>query len=160
AHSQGIIHRDIKPDNVFLIDLKGGGDMVKVLDFSVAKLDAPDAQLTRAGVVFGTPAYMSPEQGRGVPLGPQSDLYAVGVVAYEMLMGRPPFEAAIPTEVVMMHLRNTPAPITGVSPQIAELVMRTLEKDPKRRPQSAAALESECQQLLVELSGILPPAAP
>ncbi len=155
AHSHGIIHRDIKPDNVFLIDLKGGGDMVKVLDFSVAKLDAPDAQLTRAGVVFGTPAYMSPEQGRGVPLGPGSDLYAVGIVAYEMLMGRPPFEAAVPTDVVMMHLRNAPPPLHGVVPQIAQLVMRCLDKDPKRRPASASELEAHCQQLAVDLGGSL-----
>jgi serine/threonine-protein kinase len=156
AHTQGIIHRDIKPDNVFLVDLKGGGDMVKVLDFSVAKSDSPDAQLTRAGVVFGTPAYMSPEQGRGVPLGPQSDLYAVGIVAYEMLMGRPPFEAAIPTEVVMMHLRNPPPPLQSVPPHVASLVMRCLEKDPKRRPSSAGELEALCNQSLVEHSGVMP----
>jgi serine/threonine protein kinase len=156
AHSQGIIHRDIKPDNVFLVDLKGGGDMVKVLDFSVAKLDAPDAQLTRAGVVFGTPAYMSPEQGRGVPLAPQSDLYAVGIVAYEMLMGRPPFEAAVPTEVVMMHLRNAPPPLQGVPPHVSTLVMRCLDKDPKRRPSSATELENMCNQNLVEHSGMMP----
>ena len=159
AHMMGIIHRDIKPDNVFLVDLKGGGDMVKVLDFSVAKSDSPDAQLTRAGVVFGTPAYMSPEQGRGIPLGPASDLYAVGIVAYEMLSGRPPFQASIPTEVVMMHLRNPPPPLQGVPPQVAQMVMRTLEKDAKRRPQSAAELQQICQQLLVDLSGYQPPMA-
>jgi serine/threonine-protein kinase len=96
AHNQGIIHRDIKPDNVH-IENRGGGDFVKVLDFSVAKLDAPDALVTRAGVVFGTPAYMSPEQGRGVPLDRRSDVYAVGIVAYEMLTGKPPFDGRIPT---------------------------------------------------------------
>ena len=111
AHNQGIIHRDIKPDNVYLVDMKGAGDYVKVLDFSVAKLDAPDAQVTRAGVVFGTPQYMSPEQGRGVPLDARSDIYAVGIVAYEMLTGKPPFDAKVPTEVVMMHLRDKPAPL-------------------------------------------------
>ena len=153
AHSQGIIHRDIKPDNVMLVDMKGGGDMVKVLDFSVAKLDTPDAQLTRAGVVFGTPAYMSPEQGRGVPLSPQSDLYAVGIVAYEMLMGHPPFAASIPTDVVMMHLRNPPPPLSGVPSQVAELVMRALDKDPKRRHGSASEMEQHCQRLLAEMSG-------
>src|SRR5258707_84601 len=98
AHAQGIIHRDIKPDNIYLVDMKGQDDYVKVLDFSVAKLDTPDAQVTRAGVVFGTPAYMSPEQGRGMSLDARSDIYAVGIVAYEMLTGKPPFDAKIPTE--------------------------------------------------------------
>src|SRR5258706_5459228 len=131
AHNQGIIHRDIKPDNIYLVEMKGAGDYVKVLDFSVAKLDAPDAQVTRAGVVFGTPAYMSPEQGRGVPLDARSDIYAVGVVAYEMLNGKPPFDGRIPTEVVMMHLRDKPAPLAStVPPNVAKLVMKALDKDP------------------------------
>ncbi|MGZ3407225.1 MAG: serine/threonine protein kinase, partial [Polyangia bacterium] len=151
AHRQGIIHRDIKPDNVYLVDMKGAGDYVKVLDFSVAKLDAPDAQVTRAGVVFGTPQYMSPEQGRGVPLDARSDIYAVGVVAYEMLTGKPPFDAKIPTEVVMMHLRDKPAPLVGLPPQLTGIVMKALEKDAARRQQSAEELDNECQQCLAEL---------
>jgi hypothetical protein len=151
AHNQGIIHRDIKPDNVYLVDMKGAGDYVKVLDFSVAKLDAPDAQVTRAGVVFGTPQYMSPEQGRGVPLDARSDIYAVGVVAYEMLTGKPPFDAKIPTEVVMMHLRDKPAPLVGLPPQLTTIVMKALEKDAARRQQSAEELDNECQQCLAEL---------
>jgi hypothetical protein len=151
AHRQGIIHRDIKPDNVYLVDMKGAGDYVKVLDFSVAKLDAPDAQVTRAGVVFGTPQYMSPEQGRGVPLDARSDIYAVGVVAYEMLTGKPPFDAKVPTEVVMMHLRDKPAPLQGLPPQLTGIVMKALEKDAARRQQSAEALDNECQQCLAEL---------
>jgi serine/threonine-protein kinase len=151
AHNQGIIHRDIKPDNIYLADMKGAGDYVKVLDFSVAKLDAPDAQVTRAGVVFGTPQYMSPEQGRGIPLDARSDIYAVGIVAYEMLTGKPPFDAKVPTEVVMMHLRDKPAPLVGLPPQLVTIVARALEKDPARRQQSAEALDSECQSCLAEL---------
>ena len=151
AHRQGIIHRDIKPDNVYLVDMKGAGDYVKVLDFSVAKLDTPDAQVTRAGVVFGTPQYMSPEQGRGVPLDARSDIYAVGVVAYEMLTGKPPFDAKVPTEVVMMHLRDKPAPLVGLPPQLTGIVMKALEKDAARRQQSAEELDNECQQCLAEL---------
>ena len=151
AHNQGIIHRDIKPDNVYLVDMKGAGDYVKVLDFSVAKLDTPDAQVTRAGVVFGTPQYMSPEQGRGVPLDARSDIYAVGIVAYEMLTGKPPFDAKIPTEIVMMHLRDRPEPLTGLPPQLTGIVMKALEKDAGKRQQSAEELDNECQQCLAEL---------
>ena len=167
AHGQGIIHRDIKPDNIYLVDAKAGVDYVKVLDFSVAKLDAPDAQVTRAGVVFGTPAYMSPEQGRGVPLDPRSDIYAVGIVAYEMLNGKPPFDAKIPTEVVMMHLRDKPPPLSGVAPQISTMVMKALEKEPARRQQSADQLNGECEAAFAELfprqasgSGLHPMAEP
>jgi serine/threonine-protein kinase len=151
AHNQGIIHRDIKPDNIYLVEMKGAGDYVKVLDFSVAKLDAPDAQVTRAGVVFGTPQYMSPEQGRGIPLDARSDIYAVGIVAYEMLTGKPPFDAKVPTEVVMMHLRDKPAPLVGLPPPLINIVNRALDKDPGRRQQSADALDQECQQCLADL---------
>src|SRR5579871_1593211 len=151
AHNQGIIHRDIKPDNIYLVEMKGAGDYVKVLDFSVAKLDAPDAQVTRAGVVFGTPAYMSPEQGRGVPLDARSDIYAVGVVAYEMLTGKPPFDAPMPTDVVRMHLSQQPPPLTGAPEPLSRLVMKALEKDAGGRQQSAEQLDAECQECLTEL---------
>ena len=151
AHQQGIIHRDIKPDNVFLVEMKGAGDFVKVLDFSVAKMDTPDAQQTRAGTVFGTPAYMSPEQARGVKLAPQSDIYACGIVGYEMLTGKPPFEAALPMEVVMMHLRQKPAPLVGFPDSVARLVMKALEKTPDRRQQSAEEMHRECIECLDSL---------
>jgi len=151
AHAQGIIHRDIKPDNLYLCDVKGGGDFVKVLDFSVAKFETGDAQQTRVGVVFGTPAYMSPEQGRGGRLGPQSDIYAFGIVLYEMLAGKPPFDSKIPTEVVMMHLRDQPAPLPGVPEPLAQLVARMLDKDPARRHASCEELAEECGHLVAEL---------
>ncbi len=151
AHGQGIIHRDIKPDNIFLVEMKGSGDFVKVLDFSVAKLDTPDAQQTRAGTVFGTPAYMSPEQARGAKLTPHSDIYACGIVAYEMLTGKPPFEAPLPMEVVMMHLRQKPAPLVGLPEPVARLVMKALEKTIERRQQSAEELGRECQMCLEQL---------
>ena len=151
AHSQGIIHRDIKPDNLYLVDSKGPGDFVKVLDFSVAKMDSADSQQTRAGIVFGTPSYMSPEQGRGAKLGPQSDVYAFGIVLYEMLNGKPPFDSKIPTEVVMMHLRDKPAPLGDVPEALNDLVMRTLDKDPQKRAQTCEELAAECEGVLSEL---------
>ena len=159
AHQNGIIHRDIKPDNVFLVDRQGAGDHVKVLDFSVAKMDSPDAQVTRAGIVFGTPSYMSPEQGRGAPLDRRSDVYAVGIVLYEMLTGKPPFDSRIPTEVVLMHLQKQPAPMQGIHPRVAAITMKALAKEPAHRQQSAEELEQECMACLNELGGRLTPGA-
>src|SRR5258708_6028479 len=123
AHSLGIIHRDIKPDNLYLVTLAGQSDFVKVLDFSVAKLkqQAGSAMQTQAGVVFGTPNYMSPEQGRGLPLDARSDIYALGIVAYEMLMGRPPFTSQNPMEVLAMHVRTPVPPLTGVPERVAQI---------------------------------------
>lgn len=153
AHSLGIIHRDIKPDNLYLVDMAGASDFVKVLDFSVAKMDGANSQQTRAGIVFGTPSYMSPEQGRGAKLGPQSDVYAFGIVLYEMLNGKPPFDSKIPTEVVMMHLRDKPQPIAGIPDSINALLQRTLEKDPAKRQPTCQVLAQECEAVLQGLSG-------
>src|SRR5215468_2611308 len=157
AHGLGIIHRDIKPDNLFLVTLAGQPDFVKVLDFSVAKLKqaAGSAMQTQAGVVFGTPNYMSPEQGRGLPLDARSDIYALGVVAYEMLMGRPPFSSQNPMEVLAMHVRTPVPPLVGVPDRIAQIVMRALNKDPAHRQQNAEQLYNECQSTLMEM-GIAP----
>jgi hypothetical protein len=150
AHAQGIIHRDIKPDNLYLTEMKGTEDYVKVLDFSVAKLDDPNSQQTRAGVVFGTPCYMSPEQGRGAQLGPGSDIYAFGICLYEMISGKPPFDSKIPTEVVMMHLRDKPAPLSAPEP-IVRIVMKALDKDPTKRQRSCEEMADECEAALREL---------
>jgi len=127
AHGQGIIHRDIKPDNIFLVEMKGGGDFVKVLDFSVAKME-DNAQQTRAGTVFGTPAYMSPEQARGVKLSPHSDIYACGIVAYEMLTGKLPFEGKNQQEMMIARLRSEPIPARNRRPELPEAVDRALLK--------------------------------
>ena len=152
AHNFGIIHRDIKPDNVFLLNMAGSPDFVKVLDFSVAKLLESDAMKTQAGVVFGTPQYMSPEQGRGVPLDARSDIYALGILAFEMLTGRPPFSDENPMNVLQMHMRQpVPALPANVPPAVQRLVMRTLEKEASRRFQSATEMMQECQKTFAEL---------
>ena len=153
AHNLGIIHRDIKPDNLFLVSLGGQPDFVKVLDFSVAKLkqQAGSAMQTQAGVVFGTPNYMSPEQGRGLPLDARSDIYALGIVAYEMLMGRPPFSSQNPMEVLAMHVRTPVPPLVSIPDRIAQIVLRALNKDPAHRQQTVEQLQNECQNAIVEM---------
>lgn len=154
AHSIGIIHRDIKPDNVFLLNMPGSPDFVKLLDFSVAKLlQEGDKMHTQAGVVFGTPQYMSPEQGRGLPLDARSDLYALGILAYEMLTGRVPFNDENPMTVIQMHLRNEVPPMPAQIPYpVQQVVRRALEKDPARRYQSAGEMMQHCQQVFSELN--------
>lgn len=155
AHSIGIIHRDIKPDNVFLLNMAGSPDFVKLLDFSVAKLlQEGDRMSTQAGVVFGTPQYMSPEQGRGLPLDARSDLYALGILAFEMLTGMVPFHDENPMTVIQMHLRAEipPMPQT-IPPNVQAVVRRAMEKDPARRYQSAGEMMQHCQQVFAELNG-------
>jgi serine/threonine protein kinase len=147
AHRMGLIHRDLKPDNIFLTTVEGDTDYVKVLDFGIAKLTAVNdglggyqGGLTVAGKIYGTPNYMSPEQIRGKPVDHQSDIYQLGVIFYEMLCGRRPFEAQTPVDVMMMHLRDAPPPLTDhrpdVPPELARTVMHALEKDRRLRFQT------------------------
>jgi serine/threonine-protein kinase len=153
AHSIGIIHRDIKPDNVFLLNMAGSPDFVKLLDFSVAKLLEGDRMKTQAGVVFGTPQYMSPEQGRGLPLDARSDLYALGILAYEMLVGNVPFHDDNPMTVIQMHLQAQVPPMSDQIPySVQSIVRRALEKDAGRRYQSAGEMMQHCQQVFAEVS--------
>jgi serine/threonine-protein kinase len=154
AHAIGIIHRDLKPDNVFLLNMAGSPDFVKVLDFSVAKLlQEGDRMKTQAGVVFGTPQYMSPEQGRGLPLDARSDLYALGVLAFEMLTGRVPFHDDNPMTVIQMQLRAEVPPLPQSIPySVQQIVRRAMEKDPARRYQSAGEMMQHCQQVFSELN--------
>lgn len=153
AHSIGIIHRDIKPDNVFLLNMAGSPDFVKLLDFSVAKLLEGDRMKTQAGVVFGTPQYMSPEQGRGLPLDARSDLYALGILAFEMLTGNVPFHDDNPMTVIQMHLHAGVPPMPEQVPySVQQVVRRALEKDPNRRYQSAGEMMQHCQQVFAEVT--------
>ncbi|TMQ15788.1 MAG: hypothetical protein E6J90_24925 [Deltaproteobacteria bacterium] len=154
AHSIGIIHRDIKPDNVFLLNMAGSPDFVKLLDFSVAKLLEGDRMKTQAGVVFGTPQYMSPEQGRGLPLDARSDLYALGILAFEMLTGNVPFHDENPMTVIQMHLHAAVPPLPQTIPYSAQqIVRRALEKEPSRRYQSSGEMMQHCQQVFAEVTG-------
>jgi serine/threonine-protein kinase len=146
AHELGIIHRDLKPENIVLEPLRRGGDFVKVLDFGLAKLRADaiaPTNVTSPGIVCGTPDYMAPEQGRGDPIDGRSDLYAVGVVLFQLLTGRLPFEADSPTRVVMMHLTvpvpdpREVAPNRNIPSSLVDVVYKALSKDVATRYQDA-----------------------
>jgi tetratricopeptide (TPR) repeat protein len=145
AHALGIVHRDLKPENIVIQPQRRGGELVKVLDFGLAKVraDATPTNVTSPGIVCGTPDYMAPEQGRGDEIDGRSDLYAVGVILFQLLTGKLPFEGESPTQVVMMHL-SVPAPDPRqVSPRrdipasIAEVVKRALAKAPRDRYEDA-----------------------
>jgi serine/threonine-protein kinase len=139
AHETGLVHRDLKPDNVFLINHYGVPDFVKVLDFGIAKAIRDESeQLTQTGTVVGTPRYMSPEQAQGKPLDQRSDLYSLGVILYELLAGKPPFNDDIPVRLLMMHINDPPVSLNvirpDVIPDLCTLVMELLEKEPEKRP--------------------------
>lgn len=155
AHEIGFLHRDIKPENVMLLSRGGDPDFVKVLDFGLAKLVTEPTggitamsltPLTRKGMVFGTPEYMSPEQAIGQPLSPATDIYALGVVMYEMLSGQVPFQAQSFMGVLTKHVQEPPTPpgqlrpTLGIPPQLDEMVMDCLAKEPGERPATARAL--------------------
>lgn len=153
AHGLGIIHRDIKPDNIFLRTVAGTTDFVKVLDFSVAKL-LQDADIrTRAGMVFGTPQYMSPEQARAQPLSARSDLYSLGIVGYEMVTGRVPFADANPLVVLRMHATDAVPPLSGAHPAIVQVILRALDKDPAKRFATAGEMKEALEGAAAAIAG-------
>ena len=147
AHSHGIIHRDLKPENLFCASIGRRNEVIKLLDFGIAKIidDAERlATLTGKGMTVGSPYYMAPEQARAQAVSPQTDLYLIGLIAYELLSGKRPFKEASPMASMLAHIRHKPAPL-DVDGQImrgplADLVMQCLEKEAARRPPSAEAL--------------------
>ena len=168
AHAKGIIHRDLKPDNIFLIGQDDQHDFVKLLDFGISKVVDPDEQvaftkLTSTGVVMGTPLYMAPEQAMGNPVEAGADIYACGVILYELLAGKPPFEGATYAVLVAKLLTAPPPPLGEVRPglplALVNAVHRALEKEPHRRfasaEQFAAALPGDRSPSQLELAGTL-----
>ena len=148
AHNESIIHRDLKPENIILEPVRSGGDFVKVVDFGLAKIRADSQQpsITSPGIVCGTPEYMSPEQARGDPLDARSDIYAVGVILFQLLTGKLPFEAESPTQVVLAHLTQPPpdprdiAPERSIPQALVDVVFKALAKDQKDRHENADEL--------------------
>ena len=158
AHSKGIVHRDLKPDNIVLTTRAGERDFAKVLDFGIAaRTEATDAKkeqkLTQQGTVLGTPPYMSPEQFTGKELDNRSDIYSLGVMAYEMLTGKLPFDAETPWEWATKHLTERPYPFEVTAPRAAmipdsmkQAIMRALSKDREQR-------QHDVNQFFEEFSG-------
>jgi serine/threonine-protein kinase len=162
AHSVGIIHRDLKPDNVFVLEGKGRNEFVKVLDFGIAKLTGTDgtgSQLTGTGVAFGTPTYMSPEQAQAKELDPRTDLYSLGVILFEMLAGKPPFEGQTPLAVMMQKVQGQSPTVFHVNPEVRiplrleRLLASLLAQDRDDRPPNAEAVTLALAEVFDESSG-------
>lgn len=157
AHQQGVIHRDLKPDNIMLVD-DNGRDLVKVLDFGIAKVTDPPAEAgehqTRYGVVMGTPRYMSPEQAAGGAVDHRTDLYALGVILFEMLTGQAPFAASGLNAVLSQQLVNDPPPLPPHVPRdLAKICSTLLAREADGRPESAVVVLDMLRAVRVEPEG-------
>jgi tetratricopeptide (TPR) repeat protein len=160
AHAHGIVHRDLKPENIMVGPLGEHGGVVKILDFGVARLDGePEGGrgATLPGLVLGTPHYLSPEQCLGEPGDARSDLYAVGVLLYEMVTGRRPFDAATPRELYAQHIGRDPQPPSqlapsDIAPALDVLIMRALAKSPSERFASAEEMRNALHRACPEVA--------
>jgi serine/threonine-protein kinase len=160
AHEQGIVHRDIKLSNIMLVTQNGVLDIVKIVDFGIAKqwlkTDNNMEAFTLAGEVHGSPLYMSPEQCRGITLDHRSDIYSLGSVMYEMLTGRPIFTGENPVTVMTKHIHEAPKPlglpISIICGEIERIVLKALAKKPEDRYSTANDLKSDLQFSLCALT--------
>ncbi len=159
AHEQNILHRDVKPENVFLASVPGGGEMVKLLDFGIAKNMSSHGgtldTLTQHGMVMGTPHYMSPEQARGKrDLDARVDLYACGVMLYEMLAGVRPFEAPMANDILLQIVRNAPTGVSShrpdVPPELERVVLRAMRKERNDRFATAEEFVGELRAVRLD----------
>lgn len=144
AHDAGVVHRDLKPGNVFMAENAHGTHSLKLVDFGIAKLErSQDAPTTLEGTILGTPEFMAPEQIRGASISPATDLYAVGVIAFQMLTGQRPFTGD-PVQVLFAQVEQQPpvpsSRASGIPPELDALVLQLLAKDPAARPPSAEAV--------------------
>jgi len=162
AHDLGVIHRDLKPENIFVCKREGSdeGDLVKLLDFGIA-LSKQDSRLTGTGELFGTPQYMAPERITSTDAGAPSDLYALGVIFFEMLTARLPFDAPDVATFFVRHIKDPPLPIRSIHPatpeSLADLIERLLAKDPKNRPVDAHKVVADLVDVAREFGAGVPP---
>lgn len=160
AHDLGVVHRDLKPENIFLAPRADGTDLVKILDFGIAR-SRTDTRLTNDGELFGTPQYLAPERIVRGETGPSVDLYALGVIFFEVLTGKLPFTAKDATSFLVKHVKEAPPKPTAINPKIPEtletLVLDLLAKDPNKRPVDAHRVLSDLEAIASLLRLPVPP---
>jgi serine/threonine-protein kinase len=168
AHQRGIVHRDLKPDNIYLIKQGNDTNFVKVLDFGIAKVGGASSKLTKTGMIFGTPHYMSPEQAAGQSVDQRTDIYALGVIMYEMFTGRVPFDGDTFMGILSKHMFEEPKPpseiagTTGLG-AIEDIILHALEKKPEQRYNGMTDLIADLDKVasggVVQIgrAGVMPP---
>jgi serine/threonine protein kinase len=159
AHDLDVIHRDLKPENIFITWREDRSDLVKLLDFGIAR-SLHDSRLTGQGELFGTPQYMAPERITNTDAGPPADLYALGIIFFEMVTGELPFQSADIASFFVKHLKDPPARARTVNPAVPEaledLILRLLAKDPKNRPVDAHRVQADLVTLAQQLGVPIP----
>jgi serine/threonine-protein kinase len=162
AHAEGVVHRDLKSDNIMLEEVAGGNDWAKVLDFGIAKIletEGTDPELTAPNLIIGTPQYMSPEQcSQASGIDARSDIYSLGIILYEMLVGHVPFTGESATAIMLKHLQEPPPSVLDerkdLPPSVGEVIARALSKLPEERHESAGELAEALASAATDTSGM------